>query len=220
MIKSLFYKEWLKIRWTFLALGGISFIAIFYIFLDVAHGIELNGAVNYWAYLIYKKYPFGYDLLYIPFIIGVVLGIAQYYPEINSGRLKLTLHLPIKENKILITMVLLTGGLLLVLFLINLLLFTLLSGFHFPKEITFFNLLIIIPFYIAGLLSYFATATIMVEPVWSRRIPQLIFFLGLISILFGGGEFTTILILFFLILCCFSLMTILLSGFYYKRGIK
>lgn len=220
MIKSLFYKEWLKIRWIFLSLAGISVVAVFYIFLNVSHGIEINGPVNFWSYIIYKKYPIALDLEYLPLITGIVLGIVQFFPEINSGRLKLTLHLPMRENKILISMLLLAGGLLTALFIFDLAIFALVSSIYFPLQLTFYNLIIIIPFYIAGLLGYLATATVMVEPVWSRRVPQIVFFLGLISIILSGGEFTGSLILFLVILCSLSILTILLSGFYYKRGIK
>ena len=220
MFKSLLFKEWLKVRWTFLSLSGISIVAILYIFLNVSYGIEINGAVNFWAYIIYRKYAFASDLVYMPFIIGVVLGIVQFYPEINSGRLKLTLHLPMKENKILLSLVSIVGGLLLLLFVLNLLIFVLVSNSFFPHEITESNLLTLIPAYNAGMIGYFATVTIMVEPVWSRRIPQLIFFAGLVSALFDTGDFTAKLILFFVVMTIFSFLTILLSGFYYKRGIK
>lgn len=220
MLKSLFFKEWLKIKWTFLSLSAISILAILYIFLNVSHGIEINSPVNFWAFVIYKKYPFASDLVYLPFIIGLVIAIVQFYPEINSGRLKLTLHLPMKENKILISMVLIAGGLLLMLFCLNLLLFDIISNSFFPYEITNSNLMVLIPSYIAGMIGYFATATVMVEPVWSRRIPQIIFFGGLISILFDVGDFTTRLLLFYIIIGSFTVLTILLSGFYYKRGIK
>lgn len=220
MFKSLLFKEWLKVRWTFLSLSGISILAILYIFLNVSYGIEINGAVNFWAYIIYRKYAFASDLVYMPFIIGVVLAIVQFYPEINNGRLKLTLHLPMKENKILLSLVSIVGGLLLLLFVLNLLIFVLISNSFFPYEITESNLLTLIPAYIAGMIGYFATVTIMVEPVWSRRIPQLIFFAGLVSVLFDTGDFTARLILFFVVMAIFSFLTILLSGFYYKRGIK
>lgn len=220
MFKSLLFKEWLKIKWTYLGLSAISIIAILYIFLNVSYGIELNGAVNFWAFVIYRKYPYASDLSYLPFIIGVVIALVQFYPEINNGRLKLTLHLPMKENTILLNIVLIVGGLVFSLFILNLLLFVIISNSFFPPEITFSNLMVILPFYIAGMIGYFATATVMVEPVWSRRIPQIIFFSGLVSVLFNVGDFTAKLISFYLIITAFTFLTILLSGFYYKRGIK
>jgi len=220
MIKSLLFKEWLKTKWTFISLSGISILAILYIFLDISHGFELSGASAFWEYAIYKKYPLGYDLLYLPLIIGIVMAIVQFYPEINNGRLKLTLHLPVKENKILLSMVILIAFMLAALFIFNLLLFAFLSNIYFPVEVTITNIILLIPCYIAGLLGYFATATVMVEPVWNRRIPQIIFFGGFISFLLNVYSFTSGLLLFFIIITMLSTLAILLSGYYYKRGIK
>jgi hypothetical protein len=195
-------------------------LAILYIFLNVSHGIELNGSVAFWSFVIYKKYMFTADITYLPFIIGVVIALVQFYPEINSGRLKLTLHLPMKENKILLQTVLIGGGLILFLTAFNLLLIGVFSASYFPVEVAKNTLLTLIPAYLAGLIAYFAVSAIMVEPIWSRRIPMIIFFAGFVSVLFGFGDYTSTLLLFYLITGSFAVVTIILSGFYFKRGIK
>lgn len=220
MFSALLYKEWLKIRWTYLSLSVIILISVVYIFLTAAHSIEINGTVAYWSYVIYLKYPFYSDLHYIPFIIGVVLALVQFYPEIDSGRLKLTLHLPVKENKILLQMILIGGCFLIALIAITLLAYSIISSNFFPKELTYNSVYILLPAFLAGLISYFSVAVIMIEPVWRRRIPQMIFFGGLISILIILGDYTNRFLIFYLFACLFIVMTILLSGYYFKRGIK
>lgn len=220
MFKALVYKEWLKIRWTYLSLCGISLVTVIYIFLGASHDIELEGAVNVWAMIIYQKYPFFSDLNYIPFITGIIIGLVQFYPEINSGRLKLTLHLPVKENKILLQMILIGGGLILFLQILTQLVLILFTLSYFPVEIVRFELITLAPSFLVGLISYFCVASIMVEPVWVRRIPMMIFFGGLCSMLFGSGEYSYTLLLFMALTGCCVVLTIVLSGFYFKRGIK
>ncbi len=220
MFKALVYKEWLKVRWTYISLSLISILAILYIFLEVSHGIELNGSIAFWGFIIYKKYPFAADLTYLPFITGVVIALVQFYPEINSGRLKLTLHLPMKENKILLQTVMIGGGLVLLLSVFNLAFIGLLSASYFPGQVSKFTLVTLVPAYLAGLIAYFAVSAIMVEPIWSRRIPMIIFFAGFVSVLLGFSEYTALLLLFYLITGSFAVVTIILSGFYFKRGIK
>jgi hypothetical protein len=220
MFKALAFKEWLKIRWTFLGLAAVSFAMIVYIFMDISHGIELNGAMNYWGYIIYRKIPLAYDISYLPFITGVIIALVQFYPEINEGRLKLTLHLPVKENKILFLMVAFGGGLFILLSAINLLLVWVFSLSYFPSEVAGYAVWEVIPSYLAGIIAYLAVASIMVEPLWNRRIPQIIFCAGLISVPLASGDYSPLFILFFILTGVMMIFNIFLSGFYFKRGIK
>jgi len=195
-------------------------VAIIYIFMDVSHSIEINSAMEFWGYVIYRKIPMAMDISYLPFITGVIVALVQFYPEINSGRLKLTLHLPVKENKILFLMTAFGGGLVAVLAGINLFLIWMFALSYFPSELANYTTWEVVPSYLAGVISYFAVAAIMVEPVWSRRIPQIIFGAGFISILMGSGDYSTKFVLFYLAAGVLMVFSIFLSGFYFKRGIK
>jgi hypothetical protein len=220
MFKALAFKEWLKIRWTFLGLAAVSVAAIIYISMDISHGIELNGSINFWGYVLTYKIPLVSDITYLPFLAGVIIALVQFTPEISSGRLKLTLHLPVKENKILLLMIAFGGGLLILLSLVNILLIWLFSLSYFPAEIAGYNAWEVIPAYMSGIISYFAVAAIMVEPVWDRRIPQIIFSAGLVAVLLAGGDYSCSFISFYLLTGIFMVFSIFLSGFYFKRGIK
>jgi len=220
MLKSLAFKEWLKVRWVFLGLFAVSIAAIIYIYMEVSHGIEINGAIVFWGYIIAYKIPLASDISYLPFVTGVVIALVQFYPEVNNGRLKLTLHLPVKENRILFMMAAFGGGLLFLLAIINLLLIWSFALSYFPKEIADFTVWSVIPSYLAGIIGYFAVAAIMIEPVWSRRVPQIIFSTGLLSILFSSGDYSSAFILFYITAGVFMAFTVFLSGFYFKRGIK
>ena len=51
---------------------------------------------------------------YVPLLIGVCIGLSQYVPEVLDKRIKLTLHLPLRNTMALYTM-LCYGFLLLIL---------------------------------------------------------------------------------------------------------
>ena len=136
MIKSMIFKEWLKTRWILLSILLLSLLVLTKIFLTVAYGIRFYEANNYWYNLIFKSYVFFSWLLYIPALSGLILAIAQYYPEMNEKRLKLTLHLPVKEDTILMSMLLYGGISLFIIFLVTVLTGTAFCFYFFPAEIS------------------------------------------------------------------------------------
>lgn len=220
MIRSLYFKEWLKIRWTFAAMSALSFLALVYILLNLSHTFELNGAAAFWEFVIYKRLPLGADLIYLPLISGLLVAIVQFYPEITNGRLKLTLHLPVNENSILMHMVIFSFILLTILFGLIIAAFAFIISIYFPSEVVSINILILIPVFVSGLITYTLTVAVMTEPVWKRRVPLIIFSAGIISVFFTVNDATTVYNIFSLVLTVASLSAILLSGYHYKRGIR
>ncbi len=104
MFKSVVFKEWLKIRWVLIILSLISVIAVGNIFLKVQHNITFNEANKYWYLILFQNHQYFRYLKFVPLITGLAIAVAQYIPEIMNKRIKLTFHLPVNENKILIMM--------------------------------------------------------------------------------------------------------------------
>ena len=184
MIKSMIFKEWLKTRWILLSIIVLTSLVLAKIFLTVAYEIRFYEANNYWYNLIFKNYIFFSWLLYIPALSGLILAIAQYYPEISEKRLKLTLHLPAKEESILMSMIVYGLGALLIIFILTILAGGLLSGYFFPAEICVSVLITAYPWFLAGLVTYLAAAGIFIEPRWTQRIAMIIITISFISCLF------------------------------------
>ena len=103
MIQAIIYKEWLKLRWPVLIMTGIFILLIVKIALSVAYGMRFYEPNTFWNEVIMRGYQFYTDIKYVPVLAGIVIAAAQYFPEISANRLKLTLHLPLNENKILIS---------------------------------------------------------------------------------------------------------------------
>ena len=148
MFKAIIYKEWLKIRWGLLAMTGISLLVLVNILLHVSHDIKFEGANGYWAIVIFRGYQFYGSLRLVPLLIGVVIAFSQFLPEILLNRLKLTLHLPARENKLLFQMILVGFTALFILFLFTLLILAVITSIYFPSEVLSSVLITSLPWFI------------------------------------------------------------------------
>ena len=222
MYKSLAYKEWLKLRWVALAAFGLEVIALIYIFSNLRATIEFNSAFDIWNAIVYKSYMFFGAIKYIPIFIGLLIGIFQYLTEILEMKLKLTLHLPLKENNVFIFLNMFGSMLLLALFLPVVVILIIGSNLVFPAEITYATMLSIAPWFLAAFVAYYFVAALMIEPLWSRRIViAIVAFIIVNPFLLGTGYgvYEPILFLLFIILLAFIGLHIL-SGLRFKRGAK
>jgi hypothetical protein len=145
-------------------------LAVVSIFLNVRHDILFNGAANYWYSSLFMGFRYFQLMKYIPLAIGIAVGLAQYFPETVNKRIKLSFHLPIDENKMLLVMMLCGTLFLIVSFGLLFLLFWGLSNHFLPEEIVNAALISIIPWFLAGFSVYYFIGLIVLEPVWKYWI--------------------------------------------------
>jgi len=181
MWKSILYKEWLKLKWIFLLFTLLGIAAVSSIFLNVQHDFLFLGATTYWYNTLFLGVQYFHLLKYVPLVIGIAIGVAQYFPETVNKRIKLSFHLPINENKILILMMLCGTIALIVTFAGMFLLFWGLSSHYFPTEIVYDAIVTVTPWFLAGFVIYYFIALIVMEPVWKYWILY-----GLIAYAFIG----------------------------------
>ncbi len=222
MYKALAYKEWLKVRWFVLAAMGLEIIVLIYIFSNLRAIIEFNSAVNIWNYVVFRNLMFFEPIKYIPLFIGIIIGVAQYLPELSEMKLKLTLHLPLKENNVFVFLNLFGTLLLFLLFLPVVLILLAGSSIVFPQEIITATILTIIPWFLSAFIAYYFLSAIMIEPLWSRRVLILLVgFVWVFQFLMGSdyGEYKLVIFSLFILVILFSYIN-LLSGLRFKRGAK
>lgn len=170
MIQSLYYKEWHKSRWTLLIILLTFIGVILYSFINISQNLRVGGVDQVWDLIVQKGiYYFGY-IKYLPLMAGVLLAITQYVPEMSNKRLKLTLHLPIPESKIMLTM--LSYGIinLCIIFILAYSAIYIGTRYYFPSEIACWNAVVTLPWLLGGITTYLLTAWICIEPVWKQRI--------------------------------------------------
>ncbi|MDE5651166.1 MAG: hypothetical protein K2I35_09245, partial [Duncaniella sp.] len=108
MEKALLMKEWLKTRKVFLVSIILAVAVTGYAVLMMNRLIELKGVEHLWLIMLLKDNSFVDIIKYIPLVIGIAIAVAQMVPEMTQKRLKLTLHLPYPQRR-LVSLMLLTG---------------------------------------------------------------------------------------------------------------
>lgn len=179
MIRAIFYKEWIKIRWYWLLALVTSIGFSGFAMLRLARACALKGYAHIWQVMIDRDAIFIDLLQYLPLILGLGLAVVQFFPEMQHKSFKLTLHLPIKATTAVSSMLAFGSTMLVAIFIPALLLkFCCLQSIMAPElwqRIIFASA----PWYITGLAAYFLTAWIALEPTWSRRVID-----GAIALLF------------------------------------
>jgi len=170
MNQTLLYKEWLKLRWGFiagLALHGAAGIALLF---AVRGKLRTEHAEMLWYQALALDAVFYADIRYLPLVTGLILALVQCLPEISGRRLRLSLHLPVARQRLVLLMLLAGGGLYLVLAAIDLLSIQLITAISYPIEVTTLTLPTVLPWLLAGLLGYLAVVTVLFEPETLRRV--------------------------------------------------
>ncbi len=220
MWKSIIYKEWLKIKWFFIVATLLEIFVAGYIFINVQHDFKFNDANNYWYLILFMGVPYFTYLKFVPIVSALAISIAQYFPETVNKRIKLTFHLPVDENKILLTMMLFGTVCLLAGYVILLAIFYGLSTFYFPSNIIFPALVSITPWFLAGFAAYYFVALIVLEPVWKFRFFYIIVAAVFVPLYFEPasiGSYGPANPVLFVLVCMLSI-SLLFSGYRFRKG--
>lgn len=220
MLKSILYKEWIKIRMIVIIVLGLSLLALINMFLKVRHDVLFVDAVNYWYSFLFRGFTFFGILKFLPFAAGLGVAVAQYFPETVNKRIKLTFHLPLSENGVLLKMHAFGAVVLLMLFMVIYLFFIIGSSIFFPSDIIVPSLLTLSPWFLGGMVTYFLVALVLLEPVWVYRGLYTVIAAGFVTIFFmsapiaGYSQTLLLLAVLTLLLSC----VVLFSGYRFRKG--
>lgn len=166
---ALGYKEWMKTR-RMLGLAALVFVVVLaYTFIELTHDIRLEGAVNVWYEYLFQFASVAPLFVWLPLLAGVAVALAQFVPEMTNKRLKLTLHLPASETRIMVHMLFYGFGVLFLLFVAVEAVLALGMSCYLPSEVVSLLLLQLMPWTVSGLVAYGFTAWICIEPQWKQR---------------------------------------------------
>ncbi len=170
MFKAIFFKEWLKTRWCLLAAFILCTGFSAYVVARVWKAMELQGAGHLWEVMVTRDALFAEPMTFVPLVIGLALGLFQYFPEMQRKCFKLTLHLPYPALRTTLAMLLYGVLGLSACFIAALLLLWIPFSSVFPSELASRIILSGLPWFLAGYAAYFFSAWITLEPVWKRRV--------------------------------------------------
>ena len=220
MYKAIFYKEWLKIRWALVLFFLLGLVTLTNIFLRVRYNINFMEAHDYWYRILIQGMNYAGSLKFIPFLAGLGIAIAQYFPETVNQRIKLTFHLPIRENKVLLIQHGFGLACLLLVYAVIMLAFQMGSAIFFPSDIINLTFTTILPWFLGGLATYSLVALILLEPLWLYRVLYAVIAYGFVSQFYMrvvplayskvmGG---------FVILALITTIVVLFSGYRFRKG--
>lgn len=220
MWKGIIYKEWLKVRWFYLIYAVIGTLGIAYIFLKVQHDISFGSHKSFWYFNLFQGGQYFGLVKFVPLAGALMISMAQFFPETICKRIKLTFHLPINENRVLLMMWTFGTLCLVSVYLIQMLLFIGLSFVYLPTDIILPALSSITPWFLAGFASYNLMALIVLEPVWKYRV-----FYSISSALFVSYFLQSALTQAFspinwiiIVLTVLSSFSLLFSGYRFRKG--
>ncbi|MGI6816039.1 hypothetical protein ACFX5L_03035 [Bacteroides sp. KG123] len=183
-MNAIFYKEWIKTRWYLLLAFAVSTGFAGYSMLRINRVAELKGAAHVWEVMLTRDAVFVDLLQYIPLLAGILLALVQFVPEMYHKCLKLTLHLPYPQLKMVNLMLLYGLAALASCFFLNyLLMFVYLQRILAP-ELYMRILLTAATWYAAGFCAYLLMTWICLEPTWKRRVFNLVVTVLLLRIFF------------------------------------
>lgn len=222
MIKALLYKEWIKLRWVFwlVLLGGL--LVELYLFIRVGRSFRIAGAGHIWDVVVSRNQFLFADMRYWPLVAGIALALMQFIPEVSLKRLKLTLHLPMDEGRIILTM--LGFGLLALMLAFGLQLALLLGGIShlFAPPFVASAVSTVLPWYLGGLSAYLLVAFVCIEPSWIRRFVNALIGITLIQLFYlstvpgAYGGYAAMMVL----IPVLALLWVFISVYRFKIGIQ
>ncbi len=220
MIKAIFYKEWIKIRRFYLVCAvvvlGFTLFSVF----RVDRIADFRGVEHIWEILLEKDSVLIEMLQYLPLLCGILLAIVQFVPEMAQKRLKLTLHLPFPQNRMILLMLSVGASALLLLFALQAIIIYLYFSHILVNELISRILLTAAPWFIAGMTAYFCTVWICLEPTWKWRIAEALTATGLCRIFFLSQmpQAYDGMLIWLLIITAFTLTAPLLSIWRFRQG--
>ena len=222
MFKAIAYKEWLKIRWFVIGGTAVSLLwIILTVLLDIYSQMKFTEAISILYMIVFRGAQFYASYMYIPLLLGFALAAAQFVPEITDKRIKLTFHLPLDENTVLLQMLAIGLISLLSIYFVSAILLVVTSLIFFPTDVVPSMLISLAPWFLGGLVIYVGAAAVIMEPNWWHRIISGLVGIGFLFLLYNRHWYSVYercLLTFTLLGLCFAL-SLLLSGYRFRKGV-
>lgn len=187
MNKMILYKEWLKTRWVLLGIVLVFAAVTFYCFLNLTKVVEIRGGGLLWEAMVEKDALLVDIFRYLPAVAGAFLALAQFVPEVQHKRLKLTLHLPYPQKRMLLVMVAFGLLILTVLYALQAGVSAFLLAQWVPVELVSRVFRTTLVWYLAGWAAYLFTSALCLEPTWKTRVLVLMVASAFLYLLFLSG---------------------------------
>lgn len=204
MILQIYKKEFYKLKWL---LAGLFIVHLGYItqfIVDTNSIFNLHSPIAIWTNVVFKNAFYFDSFKFLFTITAVMIGFAQFLPEVQKRRFRIACHLPI--NEMLMTCYTMSFGILVFLLfsIVDIFIVIFIGQKYFPIEITNGSLEIMLYWLLGGILTFISSALITIEPSWYRRFVLFIIIIQVVSlssiVKVYGSELTFLPFLFLLLL--------------------
>ncbi|MFN2344038.1 MAG: hypothetical protein ABR542_11840, partial [Desulfonatronovibrio sp.] len=103
MISSILLKEWLKLKYFFTGLLVLNIGVCLKIYFDIRGLIQSEHPEMIWYEAIHMHNVFFKDIMFFPLVTGLVLAASQLVPEISRRRMRISLHLPLHRDWLMLS---------------------------------------------------------------------------------------------------------------------
>jgi hypothetical protein len=218
VLRAIFYKEYLKIRWLFLALLVLNALLAAYVYVDIRHLFVMDHAEMVWYRVVHiGREPYGV-LRYALVVTGALTACIQYLPEMVGERLRLSLHLPVSPHALILAHVLVGAVAVGLASGLDLLSLAVIMSRYFPSEAVASALLTALPWGLGGLAAYLGVTLALLEPGSRRRVFNLAVAAGVLALFLRHekpGAYGHVLIG-LCVLICLMIPSVLLPGRHFR----
>ncbi|MFA7116472.1 MAG: hypothetical protein WC140_04480 [Bacteroidales bacterium] len=223
MNKAIFFKEWIKTKNAFWILFSILGLVSIYIIFQLYHTCEFVSAIRVWNnYLIDDKGAYINLMKLLPLLSGIILAFVQFVPEVTLKRIKLTLHVPYPQKRMLFMMISIGVLELLAIFGFSLGIYIIYLSTIVSHEIVFASFMVSLPWFIAGIAAYILVCAICLEPTWRGRVINALMAAAFINIFFISPfpKSYNYSIVGLIIVTSLCFLIVLRSMFRFKKGLQ
>jgi hypothetical protein len=170
MLKSIFLKEFFKIRRLWLIIFSMNLALTAYIFISTRQLFILDHPEVVWYRVLHLGQIHFENLRFAPLLSGILIACIQYLPEMREERLRLSLHLPISPHMLILAHALVGLTAFGTIALADLASLWVITALYFPKEGVITTLITAMPWIMAGVAAYLGGALTLLEPGYPRKI--------------------------------------------------
>lgn len=184
-LRGIFYKERIKLCkvWFVLLLANLGLVLMAYSWMRYL--FRQNHAEIVWYWVMSLERIMFEDMRYVPLVTGVLLACFQFLPEMRGERLRLSLHLPVPSNIVILAHLMAGLGALALVFCLDMAVIGGGASLFFPRETVQTVLMTALPWFMAGITVYLGVAQALLEPSLRLRLVLLCLVAGLAAPMAG-----------------------------------
>lgn len=188
MFGAILFKEFLKIRWAWVALLVLNGLLMASIALETRHLFAVDHSEIVWYRVLHLDQFHYSSLKFAPAITGLLIAFIQYLPEMADERLRLSLHLPVSAHRIIMAHVFIGLSAVVLTIGLDLAALALLTRYYFPIEVVTSSVLTALPWGCAGLAAYLGVTLGLLEPIHRFRVFNLALAAGVTGVFFYPAD--------------------------------